>query len=103
MCNTLHFKDVERPSFEQCPNTLMFFPGDNMDTAYILWNKPKVVDNKDSGLEPQQVEGPPPATKQGVNTYTVTYTARDLIGNEALDCTFNVVVKRKLIALNKDK
>ncbi len=47
------FKDVERPSFEQCPNTLMFFPGDNMDTAYILWNKPTVVDNKDSGLEHQ--------------------------------------------------
>jgi hypothetical protein len=97
------FKDVERPSFEQCPNTLMFFPGDNMDTADILWNKPTVVDNKDRGIEPQQVEGPPPATKQGVNTYTVTYTARDLTGNEALDCTFNIVVKRKLINLNKDK
>ena len=86
--------DVERPSFEQCPNTLMFFPGDNMDTAYVFWNEPTVVDNKDRGIEPQQVEGPPPATKQEVNTYTVTYTARDLTGNEALDCTFNIVVKQ---------
>jgi hypothetical protein len=55
----------------------MFFPGDNMDTAYVLWNEPTVVDNKDSGIEPQQVEGPPPATTTiyGI-TLTITPTMR---------------------------
>ncbi|XP_063444324.1 sushi, von Willebrand factor type A, EGF and pentraxin domain-containing protein 1-like [Mytilus trossulus] len=86
--------DVEPPSFEQCPNTLMFYPGDNKDTAYIYWDTPAVIDNKDKGLEPTQVIGPPPASEQGVNMYNVKYTVTDLAGNEGRGCSFNIVVKQ---------
>ncbi|CAG2192208.1 unnamed protein product [Mytilus edulis] len=86
--------DVEPPSFEQCPNTLMFYPGDNKDTAYISWDTPVVIDNNDKGLEPTQVIGPPPASEQGVNTYNVKYTVTDLAGNEGRECLFDIVVKQ---------
>ncbi|CAC5361892.1 unnamed protein product [Mytilus coruscus] len=84
---------VEPPSFEQCPNTLMFYPGDNKDTAFISWDKPVVIDNKDKGLEPTQIKGPPPASEQGVNTYNVKYTVTDLAGNEGTECSFDIVIK----------
>ncbi|XP_052070045.1 sushi, von Willebrand factor type A, EGF and pentraxin domain-containing protein 1-like isoform X2 [Mytilus californianus] len=86
--------DVEPPSIEQCPNTLMFYPGNNKDTAVIFWNRPVVVDNKDKGLEPTQILGPPPASEQGVNTYTIKYTVQDLAGNEGEECSFDIVIKQ---------
>ncbi|CAG2206584.1 unnamed protein product [Mytilus edulis] len=93
-CNfNIYIKDVEPPSIEQCPNTLMFYPGNNKDTAFISWDKPVVIDNKDKGLEPTQVIGPPPASELGVNTYNVKYTVRDLAGNEGRECSFDIVIK----------
>lgn len=86
--------DVEPPSFEQCPNTLMFYPGDNKDTAFVSWDKPVVIDNKDKGLEPSQVKGPPPASELGVNTYNVKYTVQDLAGNKGRECSFDIVIKQ---------
>ncbi|CAG2241794.1 unnamed protein product [Mytilus edulis] len=86
--------DVEPPSFEQCPNTLMFYPGDNKDTVFISWDKPVVIDNKDKGLEPTQVTGPLSASEQGVNTYNVKYTVTDSAGNEGSECSFDIVIKQ---------
>lgn len=73
----------------------MFYPGDNKDTAFISWDKPVVKDNKDKGMEPAQVSGPPPASEQGVNTYNVKYTVQDSAGNEGSECSFDIVIKRK--------
>ncbi|XP_076073438.1 uncharacterized protein LOC143045037 isoform X3 [Mytilus galloprovincialis] len=86
--------DVEPPSIAQCPNTLMFYPGDNKDTAFISWDKPAVIDNKDKGLEPTQVTGPTSASEQGVNTYNVKYTVKDSAGNEGMECSFDIVIKQ---------
>ena len=88
--------DIEPPTIEQCPGTLMFYPEDNQDTAFITWEKPTVVDNKDKGLEAVQLSGPDQATQKGVNSYSIIYGAYDAVGNKADECEFEVIVKRKL-------
>lgn len=90
-----HFTDIEKPRFEQCPGTLIFYPEDNEDIAYIHWDKPLVKDNKDSGLTAFQLSGPAPASQMGVNSYSIKYGASDRAGNEAVTCQFDVIVKRR--------
>ncbi|XP_076112267.1 uncharacterized protein LOC143080345 [Mytilus galloprovincialis] len=86
--------DMEPPTFEQCPNTLLFYTNENEDSSYVHWNAPIVKDNKDLSLIPRKISGPSSTTLQNVGTYIVTYEAEDSNGNRAEDCTFAVVVKQ---------
>ena len=90
------YLDVQPPTFVNCPGTLMFFPGNNKNEANVYWTRPAVTDNKDHSIKPRQVSGPSPFTFQEVNSYTVTYQAEDSTGNKAKQCTFSVIVKRKI-------
>lgn len=91
--------DVEPPTFERCPNTLLFYTNENEDSSYVHWHAPIVKDNKDVSLIPRKISGPASSTLQNVGTYIVTYEAEDSNGNKAEDCTFVVVVKRELFRL----
>lgn len=84
------------PTFEKCPNTLIFYTNENEDSSYVHWNLPIVKDNKDLSISPLKVSGPASSTLQSVGTYIVTYEAEDSNGNKGEDCTFSVVVKREL-------
>ncbi|XP_072179387.1 complement receptor type 1-like [Diadema setosum] len=81
-------KDIQPPTFVQCPSEVVVYAPRSSDTALVSWNA-TAKDNSD--LEPTlSCDLQPGLMTRGI--YQVTCSARDDAGNEN-DCSFTVEVK----------
>ena len=103
--NTDVAPDSERPIIENCPATITVFTDDSSDDVTVSWDLPTVTDNYDSSVIVNQTTGLPPGSQFSANpddittVTTVTYEASDDDGNEAIPCTFQIIVQSKLVII----
>ena len=80
--------DEEAPIIT-CPPSNSFDIAEGQSTATITYAEPTVSDNNTYTLE--RTAGPASGSQQTADTYSITYTATDVCGNES-ECTFQIVV-----------
>ena len=90
--------DSEPPVISDCPETVTVYTDANSDEVSVTWDLPTVSDNHDDDVILNQTAGPTPGsffslTPQSI--HTVTYEASDDAGNEAIPCSFQVIVQRE--------
>ncbi|XP_022102784.1 uncharacterized protein LOC110985781 isoform X2 [Acanthaster planci] len=90
-CNfTVSVSDKVSPVFADCPASQAHYLGQNETEVAVYWRRPAAGDNID--IVGPTVPSHTPGERFGLGTHTVTYTARDLAGNNGT-CAFNVTIK----------
>ena len=95
------FLDSEPPVITNCPATITVYTDANSDDVTVTWDLPTVTDNHDQTVTLKRTTGPASGSRFAVrpqNIYTVTYEAIDANGNEAIPCSFQVIVQRKIFS-----
>ncbi|XP_022102782.1 uncharacterized protein LOC110985781 isoform X1 [Acanthaster planci] len=82
--------DKVSPVFADCPASQAHYLGQNETEVAVYWRRPAAGDNID--IVGPTVPSHTPGERFGLGTHTVTYTARDLAGNNGT-CAFNVTIK----------
>ncbi|MBP8791833.1 MAG: HYR domain-containing protein, partial [Lutibacter sp.] len=85
--------DSQIPVIVGCPSNITKSTDAGVCSAVVSWTEPSVTDNCKSSGNIVWTKSHTPGTVFPVGTTVVTYTAKDVNGNNSATCTFNVTVK----------
>ena len=90
------FQDIQAPTWDSCPRSMVVFTDKGTNTASPLWERPTVTDNSGETVIVELTEGFEAGDNVAMGTYTIVYEAEDSSGNKATPCRFHVNVQRRL-------
>lgn len=91
----MHYSDVEPPTFEKCPTTLVYGTERGSNQSLVTWIEPTASDNSREPVHVYLVRGHKPDTRLPAGQYDIVYGVRDQTGNFGNECGFSVFVRGK--------
>lgn len=85
--------DIQPPTFTKCPTVVYGYTARKSLKGQIVWEYPTASDNHDKEINITLTGSVSPYDTIRVGTYTITYNAEDLTGNQAIPCITKIVMK----------